>query len=551
MKTCIREELRKKIRETSLCGGEVLRSLDKAVEKLDQFVSILEPLQKTVSQIGEESEKIDKHLTEVKDQAVLVKEAYQISNELKSPNDSRSHLKNLERANYLMHYFGKNSQIPDARNIVDSISSALSAGYAACTKLIEEQLIKYNEIYSVCQIVQTNNAQVELINTIKELIEACKGKNSSYWASYVKLRSALLLKFSNVPLQIQSPYTKASHPVVTSLNKFMQCIQIESELLTSIIPNTVISEQVSEVVEPAFQLLNSITDQTLLKKSNISHLLDCLFHFNTALGKIEPLLGKGVKYYAISKIFTMILQKCQGWYRDYVGIIQTAKIEFGDNVHEMSASLARDLREVYLYSESVALAKLEQSVVNLITTLSDTYKIKIKAAGTKQQGLNSIFLINNMSFLINLMNDLGFSGNEDAMTRIEKDMLVEVEEYIKTTWAKLVPIISDPQKIIEFKKANVLTNRSRKEVKKKFDSFNSVFPEIFNFHKNFSIYNRDIMQLLRKKHLMTIVPSYKEFLTQYLAVDFTTRRDKYTLFPLETVERGLANMYSYKPLANN
>ena len=149
------------------------------------------------------------------------------------------------------------------------------------------------------------------------------------------------------------------------------------------------------------------------------------------------------------------------------------------------------------------------------------------------------------------MNDLGFSGNEDAMTRIEKDMLVEVEEYIKTTWAKLVPIISDPQKIIEFKKANVLTNRSRKEVKKKFDSFNSVFPEIFNFHKNFSIYNRDIMQLLRKKHLMTIVPSYKEFLTQYLAVDFTTRRDKYTLFPLETVERGLANMYSYKPLANN
>ena len=50
---------------------------------------------------------------------------------------------------------------------------------------------------------------------------------------------------------------------------------------------------------------------------------------------------------------------------------------------------------------------------------------------------------------------------------------------------------------------------------------------------------------------MTIVPSYKEFLTQYLAVDFTTRRDKYTLFPLETVERGLANMYSYKPLANN
>jgi hypothetical protein len=548
MKNCIKDELRKKIRETSLSGGEVLRSLDKAVEKLDQFVAILEPLQKTVNQIGEKSQKIDKHLNQVKDEAAIVRQAYSLVNELQSPLDSRSHLKNLEQASSLLMYFKNHPDVGESERLLADLPVAIASGYSGCVKLMEEQVAKYNEIYSVSRVIQTSSAQVELLNTIKELIETCKSKSSGYWPAYVKLRSSLLCKYLNITSTVSSPYVQSSHPVIQVLTRFVHSAEVESELLTLLLSSSTVQDQVSEVLELPFQTLNSLVDQTLGKKPLIQHLLDCLSHFNAALPKIEATLGKTVKYYAISKTFTTVLQKCQGWYRDYVQNIQSAKVDFGDNVHEMSLLLAKDLKEVYAYPESVAIAKLEQSVVNLITSLSDSYKIKIKSSANKQQGLTSIFLINNMSFLISLMNDLGFSGNEDAMTRIEKEMLAEIEEYSKNTWVRLAPVLSENPNVIEFKKGNVLTNKSRNEVKKKFNNFNLIFPEIFNYHKNFSIYNRDILQLLRKKHMMTIIPAYKEFLNRYLSVDFTTRREKYTLFPLENVERGLANMYSFKPL---
>lgn len=548
MKTCLKESLQKKIREVSLSGQEVLRSLDKAIEKLDEFVSILEPLQATAQKIGEESTKIDKTLLEVKDQAAILKEAYRLIKDLETPVDCRSHVKNMERAQQVLVYFQNAKGLKD-ESIVEGLGKGIGVGVNGCVRFIEEQLMKYNEMYANQKIKTENSGQMDLIGTIRELVEICKGKVNLYWPSYLKLRAGWLSRFVSVGGKIPEPYTKGGHFILRVLEKFIECCEIERELLISILGTSTVQDLLGEVTEQAFQVLYSQTELLLNKKSNISHLLDLLTGFHLSLNKIEELLGKSVKYYAISKLYSTILQKCQGWYRDYIQFIQSTKLDFGDNVHEMSQQLAKDLKEVYKYEEAVSLAKLEQSIINLITTLSDSYKLKIKAQGNKQPGLSQIFLINNLSFLINLMNDLNFSGNEDAMTRIEREMLSEIEEYTKTAWFKLMPVLSESPNIIEFKKPGILTPKSRKEVKKKFTTFNSIFPEIFNYHKNFSIYNKDLMQLLRKKNVNLIVPAYKEFLKRYLAVDFTTRREKYTLFPAENLEKSLANMYSFRPSA--
>lgn len=546
MKINSKDLLRRKIRESSLSGGEVLRSLDKAVEKLEEFISILGPLQATAQKLGEESTKIDKTLIEIKDQATATKDAYRLIKDLETPFDCRSHVKNIEKAQQMLVYFQNSKGIKD-ESIVENLGKGINVGCANCVKFIEEQIMKYNEMFANERIKEENSAQLDLIGTIRELVEICRVKVPSYWQSYVKLRAGWLVKYVNVSPGVSEPYVKGSHFILKVLDRFIQCCEIERDLLVSVLGTSTVQDWLGEVTEPAFQVLYSQTEAVLGKKSNIAHLLDILQSFHHSLEKIEQLLGKSVKYYAISKLYTTILQKCQAWYREYIQQIQSMKLEFGDSVHEMSIQLSRDLKEVYKYEEAVLIAKLEQSIINLITTLSDSYKLKIKAQGNKNPGLSQIFLINNMSFLISVMSDLNFSGNDDAMSRIEREMLSEIEEYTKNTWSKLMPVLSESPNIIEFKKPGILTPKSRKEVKKKFTNFNSIFPEIFNYHKNFAINNRDILQLLRKKHVNLIVPAYKEFLKRYLAVDFTTRREKYTLFPAENLEKSLANMYSYRP----
>ena len=70
----LKEELQKKIRECSLSGGEVLRSLDKAVTKLEYFATIMQPLKEVVEKLEEASDTIEKSLIKVKDQAQISRE---------------------------------------------------------------------------------------------------------------------------------------------------------------------------------------------------------------------------------------------------------------------------------------------------------------------------------------------------------------------------------------------------------------------------------------------------------------------------------------------
>ena len=100
--------------------------------------------------------------------------------------------------------------------------------------------------------------------------------------------------------------------------------------------------------------------------------------------------------------------------------------------------------------------------------------------------------------------------------------------------------------VIEFKKPGILTSSSRKAVKNKFKSFNTIYTETFNSNKNFLIFSKEIIQLLRRKNYSIVVPAYKEFLKRFLAVDFTTRREKYTLYSIESIEQGISGMYTQK-----
>lgn len=559
----IREDLQRKVRECSLSGSEVLRSLDKAVSKLEDFAHIVQPLQEAVNRLGEDYSNIDKTIDKVRDEAQTVREGYSLIKDLQSPSDSRSHLKSIERAQVLISFFQKNPSMPDSRILQEKLGSALPLAYPVCIKLIEEQLVKYNEMYGVNMIAQENTAQIDMVNMIKELIDICKTKAPNYWQVYVKLRSSLLLKYvnstskpeakgpSNSGQALQVSQDSPSKKLVSQIKGFVRVCEVEKELLQWVLGTQTVQDWLGEVTEGAFQSVSSQTETFLAKKAPITMLLEVLNAFTSSLGEIENLLGKSVKYYTASKLQTTLLQKSQSWYREYIQVIQTTKIDFGDFVHDMSIQLSQELKKLMNHADILAIAKLDQSILHLVTSLIDTFRIKIKAIASKQQGLCHVFMINNLSFWINALQEYDFIGLEDVMTRVEKEMLSEIDEYSKNTWSKLLPVLSDNPSVIEMKKNGVLARWSRKAVKNKFKSFNTIFPEIFNYHKNFSIFSRDILQLLRKKNYQLIVPAYKDFLKRYLAVDFTTRKEKYVLFPIETLEPNIMNMYSHRNIPNN
>lgn len=544
MANTLRNNLQRKIRECSLSGGEVLRSLDKAVNKLEDFAKIMQPLQEVVQKYSEADSSISKTLLQVKDQADLSREANSLIKDLQIPIDSRSHLKNIDRGHALVKYYQNN---PDIDGVKEKILQALGSGYLNCIKFFEEQLTRYNEIYGISIISAENTAQIDMIDNIREFIEICKVKVPQYWQIYVKLRSSLIYKNVNIQKKMGEPYVKGSHNVILVLNSFIRCCAVEKEFLTCVLGTATVQDWLGEVTDAAFHWLSSQTELFLSKKSDIIQQLDIMAAFNSHLNVLESDLGKTVKYYTLSKLQTTLMQKCQTWYREYILYIQSVKIEFGDFVNDLSLQLSGDLKRLHNYSEGLLLAKLEQSASHLVTTLIDTYRVKIKAI--KQQGLVHIFMINNLSYWISVLQDLEFLGSEDVMARIEKEMISEIEEYCKSTWGKLLGIMTDPY-VIEFKKPGVLSRSSRKTVKNKFKTFNSAYIEVFNYHKNFAVFSKDIIQLLRKKNYALVVPNYKEFLKKYLAVDFTTRREKYTLYPLENVEHGVLNMYSLKNISS-
>lgn len=161
----------------------------------------------------------------------------------------------------------------------------------------------------------------------------------------------------------------------------------------------------------------------------------------------------------------------------------------------------------------------------------------------KQPGLCYIFMINNLSYWVKVLQEVEISCKTELLTRIERELFSEIDDYVKSTWSKLLSIISDSPTCIEFKKQGILTRSSRNAVKNKFKSFNAEFSEVFNYHKNFSLFSTDIVDVLRKRNHALIVPAYREFFRKFTSVDFTTRREKYLLFNIDRVDSGIASMY--------
>ena len=543
----LKSDLRRKIRECSLSGGEVLRSLDKAVFKLEDFVKIMQPLRQVISQLDEKSSSISRTLSQVRDLADLSREVLSLSNDLQNPPDSRHHLKNIDRAQTLLRFYQTHSSQQDSEVLKEKLLQGLSIGYSNCLKLFEEQVTRYNEIYGISPITQENTAQIDMIGTLMGFVSICRTKAPQYWQIYLKLRSVLIYKSVNVQKKQTEPYVKGNHNIILILENFVKSCGVEKELLMCILDTSTVQDLLGEVTDTAFQWLSSQTELFLSKKTHVTQSLDIMTAFNSYLTVLEEDLGKSVKYYTLSKLQTTLLQRCQLWYREYIQYIQSTKIYFGDFVHEMSVQLVCDLKRLEDYKEGLVLAKLEQSVSHLVTSLIDTFRIKIKTVNEKKhQGLSHMFMINNLSYWIHNLQEIEFVGAEDVMARIEREMIAEIEEYCKAAWAKLQPVLSETPNVIEFKKPGVLTRGARKAVKTKFTAFNTYYTDIFNYHKNFSVFSKEILQLLRKKNYAIIVPAYKEFMKKYLAVDFTTRREKYTIYPIENVEQGILNMYSLK-----
>lgn len=300
----------KQVRDSSLAGNEILRVLDRGVAKLDEFTKVVSPLQDAILKFEEASSTIDKTLSQVKDLAQMAKEAQNIVIAMSSPDNTRNHLKNIIRAQQILKVYAKNKHFPDSGQQIELLNQGLKTGYNNCVAFLEEQLTKYCEIYGISAINQ-DQAQLDMIISIQQLIEVCQKHAPQYWNIYKDTRSELLFKNVNVSMTIPKPYVIGSHPIIKMLAGYIESLAIESQLLQMIFQTDDVGEQLAEVSDKSYSHFYTAIQQYLSSQSNIYQNLDILTAFGEALGSLEQLLGKSANYFNLSKCFTNLLHKSQ------------------------------------------------------------------------------------------------------------------------------------------------------------------------------------------------------------------------------------------------
>ena len=540
----LRESLNKQVREASVKGSEVLKKIEKAISRLDQFSRAMEPLQQFSSQFEETASTIDQKINQVKDLQQLSKEAQDLAYELQHPSDPRSHLKNVSQAQNLLAYYERKSSHPNSASLVAMLKKALGEAYEHSAKIMDEQTSKYTKVYGMGPIAE-DQAQKDLVEVLQQLAEVCRNRAPQFIQGYISTRSEFLHKSVQVPDQKTTPYTPGSHKIIHMLSNFIKNLKHEKELEDHLFPALSVTENLNQVSDKAFQELRGFVQCFLEAPTKICESLDILSQFQQTLVQLERLLGKSAKYYNMSRLYTSVLQKCQQWYRDYATRIQELKIEVGEFVHELSFQLFEDLKSVQVFWGGLTICKLENISVQLVMTLIDTFKIKVRSLSTKNPSVSRVFLMNNISFWLKNLRELETEEKEQFKSRLEKDLQAEIDTYLKTTWTRVSQVLNETP-VLEYKKNNTLTNSSRKALKNKFKAFNQAFSETFNYHKSFSFYSLELISYLRERNYSILVPGYSELLRKYYYLDFSKRKEQYFLFSAEKVESGVKNMYNHR-----
>lgn len=141
---------------------------------------------------------------------------------------------------------------------------------------------------------------------------------------------------------------------------------------------------------------------------------------------------------------------------------------------------------------------------------------------------------------VSLSSELG----EPYMKALERAIARERQEYLRSTWDKVLNILdlADSADILA-KTKPIVQPTAKKIIKGKFAAFNTLFEQIYNTQRQYSVPDSEVRSQLRNENAERLLPAFRAFLEKYAPVEFSSHRRSYDKYDPQTLENMLQQFF--------
>ncbi|KAJ4790464.1 Exocyst subunit exo70 family protein F1 [Rhynchospora pubera] len=139
--------------------------------------------------------------------------------------------------------------------------------------------------------------------------------------------------------------------------------------------------------------------------------------------------------------------------------------------------------------------------------------LEYKSNYLKEAGMRELFLINNIHYVVELVNDselksqLGDDWDQNIMWQTDK----LISSYLKRTWSEILGHLSDNNSGGKYK----VLFAPKSVVRQKLKRFNSAFEAIYNLQSSWKVPNPVLRREIREAVSETVIPVYCSFLERH------------------------------------
>eukprot|EP01023_Acetabularia_acetabulum_P015419 TRINITY_DN17472_c0_g2_i1.p1 TRINITY_DN17472_c0_g2~~TRINITY_DN17472_c0_g2_i1.p1 ORF type:complete len:453 (+),score=54.93 TRINITY_DN17472_c0_g2_i1:186-1361(+) len=197
-------------------------------------------------------------------------------------------------------------------------------------------------------------------------------------------------------------------------------------------------------------------------------------------------------------------------------------------------------------SSQLSSSSMRKPLLQIIDFQISNLKQKASSLYTKDQSLQSLFMMNNLHFIVT-----GIENTQELMTLIGTEWLQKhstvVEEYanqfVKKSWEELGNK-TDVEGMEDVVGGDHLAKKERQRVKDAFKQFNTSLSLLHKQQVDWCIPDVELREVMIQMVVDEVVPSYKDLLDQFKDVDFTRNLDKYVVYTPHQVEEMLRGLFS-------
>eukprot|EP00898_Chlorokybus_atmophyticus_P000862 jgi/Chlat1/1777/Chrsp134S02094 len=223
-------------------------------------------------------------------------------------------------------------------------------------------------------------------------------------------------------------------------------------------------------------------------------------------------------------------------------------------VHPISSHVVNYVKRLFDHSEVLSVlfahgsgskdnsnASMAAAVASVFATLF--YNLDVKARSYKSPALVQLFLMNNVDYVVRSVQSsavgllLGAAWTDKHKGEVKK----YVAGYQAASWNRALACLGDDG--VTVKDSGELSKLGRAAVKDKFKKFNNTVDELYSTQVQWTIPDRQLRELVRERISSVLVPMYRQFVTRYERVNFSSHKEKYIKYSPQQLQDMLASFY--------